>query len=114
MSSQSASSSVVVTGVPLYTVVNSSTFHLSSHQTDWRASCLPVMFMTTSNSSSYMYIISGGCCSLQPKDQPVPELVVSLESESESISSEESALSIFSCCKPQRNTDCDCDTDCGQ
>ncbi|XP_077076973.1 uncharacterized protein LOC143729551 isoform X2 [Siphateles boraxobius] len=104
MSSQSASSSVV-TGVPLYTVINSSKYHLSSHQTGSRASCSPVMFMMN-NSSSYVYLISGGCCSLQPKDQPVPKLDFSLESESESISEESarsSGISIFSCCKPQRN-----------
>ncbi|KAG1964708.1 hypothetical protein F2P79_004424 [Pimephales promelas] len=132
MSSQSASSSVG-TGVPLYSVVNSRQYHLSSHQTDSRSSCSPCMFMM--KDSSYVYAISGktrtlqhsvtvlqslhtsccrptcmivyccfssgGCCSLQPKDQTVPVL----ESESESISSEESVLSrgIFSCCKPQRN-----------
>ncbi|KAG1964707.1 hypothetical protein F2P79_004424 [Pimephales promelas] len=78
MSSQSASSSVG-TGVPLYSVVNSRQYHLSSHQTDSRSSCSPCMFMM--KDSSYVYAISGGCCSLQPKDQTVPVL----ESESESM-----------------------------
>ncbi|KTF79232.1 hypothetical protein cypCar_00030139 [Cyprinus carpio] len=98
MPSQSASSTA-----------NSSQYLLSSHQPEWRSSCSPVVFMMT-NTRAYVYVISGGCCSLQPTAQPVTEQVSSsVKSESEQNPEEtvsSSSISMLSlccgCCKPNR------------